>query len=496
MEAYETLGVLGEGTYGVVVKARHRATRRLVAIKKFKQSDENDEHVRKTSLREVRVLKNLHHLNVVSLLDVFRRDGKLFLVFEYIEYTVLQRLEQTSKGLPPLEVKKFMYQLLRGLDYCHAHNIIHRDVKPENILVTSGEELDSGETGNETSKNILKICDFGFARHLSSKGNYTDYVATRWYRAPELLVGDTNYNKGVDIWAVGCLLAELTDTQPLFPGDSDLDQLTLILQTCGMVPPSMIDIFESNPYYRRVKFPHHASVRITLRQRYCKQSEEWLQFIEACLQTDPANRPSCLELMNFPYFTKDGFKYEYEAELQRITAAAYPNLSSSVSHQNNNNNNAQQQRRPQNASAQSFAEVSLTELITSKQFLSNQRASDDSALPNINATSKNSTMNNHQNNNNNKFSSTASSPTYGNSSSNLNNNNNNNFRRPSESINLMLMGGSNANTNNASLSSLNNPSVGSNNTGLPQLSALWNQYLGNNNNNPPIIQTPRLLSVV
>lgn len=302
MEGYETLGVLGEGTYGVVVKARHRATGRLVAIKKYKQA-EDDDHVRKTSLREVRVLKQLRHPNVISLLDVFRRDGKLYLVFEFVENTILQLIELKRHGLSPGEVRRYTYQLLNGVDYCHAHNIIHRDVKPENILVSKD--------------GLLKLCDFGFARQLSSRGRYTDYVATRWYRAPELLVGDVSYGKAVDIWAIGCIFSELSDGQPLFPGDSDLDQLSLIMRTCGPVPDRMVDIFERNSLYRRVMFPV-THVEQALRQRFQKCSDSWLEFLTSCLRTDPTERPSCAALMNLPYFTEDNFRAEYDAELRGL----------------------------------------------------------------------------------------------------------------------------------------------------------------------------------
>ncbi|KEG10620.1 mitogen-activated protein kinase [Trypanosoma grayi] len=302
MEGYETLGVLGEGTYGVVVKARHRATGRLVAIKKYKQA-EDDDHVRKTSLREVRVLKQLRHPNVISLLDVFRRDGKLYLVFEYVEHTILQLIEEKRHGLSADEVRRYTYQLLNGVDYCHAHNIIHRDVKPENVLV---------------SKNgLLKLCDFGFARQLTSRGKYTDYVATRWYRAPELLVGDVAYGKAVDIWAIGCIFSELSDGQPLFPGDSDLDQLSLILRTCGPVPDRMVNIFEHNSLYRRVMFPS-VPVEQALRQRFHKCPKNWLDFLTSCLRTEPAERPSCAALMSMPYFTENNFRAEYEAELRGL----------------------------------------------------------------------------------------------------------------------------------------------------------------------------------
>jgi cyclin-dependent kinase-like len=111
-----------------------------------------------------------------------------------------------------------LFQILLATNYLHNHNIIHRDVKPENLLLSAN--------------GVLKVCDFGFARSLQQEQNmlYTDYVSTRWYRAPELLVGDANYNKEVDIWAIGCIFAELFNGMPLFPGDSDLHTLQLILQ--------------------------------------------------------------------------------------------------------------------------------------------------------------------------------------------------------------------------------------------------------------------------
>lgn len=303
MDAYETLSVLGEGTYGVVLKARSRKTGKIVAIKKFKQT-EDDDHVRKTSMREVRMLQQLRHPNVIGLEDVFRRDGKLYLVFEYAEHTILQLLECTNRGLPPRDVRRFMYQLLRGIEFCHSHNVIHRDVKPENVLID----------GN----GVLKVCDFGFARQMTAKGRYTDYVATRWYRAPELLVGDVCYGKPVDIWAIGCLFAELTDGQPLFPGESDLDQLCLIMQSCGPIPDRMVSIFEHSPLYRGISFPH-SSIVYTLPERYHRESADWMEFLLSCLHTNPDDRLSCTELLALPYFTRDGFRDRFESEQRRLS---------------------------------------------------------------------------------------------------------------------------------------------------------------------------------
>jgi len=205
MDAYDVVDVVGEGTYGVVHRARHRHSGLLVAIKQFKEAD-NNEQVRKTAIREIRVLKQLQHDNIVSLFDVFRDNGRLYLVFEYVERALLQDLERCPNGLDKAFVRPLLYQLVSALDFIHTQGFVHRDIKPENVLLTT--------------QGLVKLCDFGFARPLAAHAGskYTDYVATRWYRAPELLVGIPDYGPAVDVWAVGCLAAELLTGQPLFPG--------------------------------------------------------------------------------------------------------------------------------------------------------------------------------------------------------------------------------------------------------------------------------------
>lgn len=172
--------------------------------------------------REIKVLRESKHENIVNLLHVFREKGKLFLVFEYQERTLLEELQLAEgRGIQPVAVKHIMYQVLRALSFLHSNKIMHRDVKPENLLLSKS--------------GVVKLCDFGFARGTRKQTNYhyTDYVSTRWYRAPELLVGDAAYNESVDLWAVGCIFAEILSGLPLFPGDSDLHTLKLILETIG-----------------------------------------------------------------------------------------------------------------------------------------------------------------------------------------------------------------------------------------------------------------------
>jgi cyclin-dependent kinase-like len=206
---------------------------------------------------------------------VFRRKSKLHLVFEYVERTILEDLERNPDGMDPIETKKCLWQLLRSIEYCHAHNIIHRDIKPENLLVSRNgapprpapvaprarpttapapkqprppTDGPSAQTPHRRGSHVgvagvLKLCDFGFARTLAGPGaRYTDYVATRWYRGPELLTGDTQYGKPVDIWAIGCMLPEMASGAPLFPGESDIDQLFHIMRCFGQLPPKLFEV--------------------------------------------------------------------------------------------------------------------------------------------------------------------------------------------------------------------------------------------------------------
>ncbi|XP_040887562.1 cyclin-dependent kinase-like 3 [Toxotes jaculatrix] len=302
MERYESLGLVGEGSYGLVLKCRHRDSGRLVAIKKFMDSDD-DKTVKKIALREIKLLRQLRHGNLVNLLDVWKRRRRWYLVFEFVERTLLDDLEQNPTGLDLNTSRQHLYQILRAAAFCHQHNIIHRDIKPENILISQG--------------GVVKLCDFGFARTVASPaedGVYTDYVATRWYRAPELLVGDIKYGKPVDVWAVGCLLLEMLTGQPLFPGDSDLDQIYHIVRCFGNLTAHHQELFYRNPVFSGVRLPE-CCVRVPLQQRFPTITSPALDLAQSCLQMDPERRAQCSELLEHPLFTQDSFHLRFLNEL-------------------------------------------------------------------------------------------------------------------------------------------------------------------------------------
>ncbi|NWX88990.1 CDKL1 protein, partial [Nothoprocta ornata] len=287
MERYEKLGKVGEGSYGVVFKCRNKDTGQVVAIKKFLESEE-DPVIRKIALREIRMLKQLKHPNLVNLLEVFRRKRKLHLVFEYCEHTVLHELDKHPWGVPEHLVRSITWQILQAVNFCHKHNCIHRDVKPENILITK--------------HSVIKLCDFGFARILTGPSDYyTDYVATRWYRSPELLVGDTQYGPPVDVWAIGCVFAELLSGAPLWPGRSDVDQLYLIRRTLGDLIPRHQQVFSTNQYFSGVRIPDPEDME-PLEVKFPNISYSALALMKGCLHMDPAERQTCEQLLQHPYF--------------------------------------------------------------------------------------------------------------------------------------------------------------------------------------------------
>jgi cyclin-dependent kinase len=231
MEKYEKLEKVGEGTYGKVYKAKDKESGEVVALKKTRL-EMDEEGVPPTALREVSLLQMLSQsLYVVRLLCVehcVNKHGKplLYLVFEYLETDLKKFIDSHRKGanprpLPPALVQSFLYQLCKGVAHCHSHGVLHRDLKPQNLLV-------------DKDRGILKIADLGLGRAFTVPlKSYTHEIVTLWYRAPEVLLGSAHYSTGVDIWSVGCIFAEMVRRQALFPGDSEFQQLLHIFRLLG-----------------------------------------------------------------------------------------------------------------------------------------------------------------------------------------------------------------------------------------------------------------------
>jgi len=280
MNKYDELGVAGEGAYGVVLKCKDKATGELVAIKKFRELDEDDEEAKRFTQREVKILKSLKHEHIIQMKEVFRKKGVLHLVFEYVDRCLLDLLEASPSGLGA-ETKSLTRQLTKALEHCHGHNIIHRDLKPDNLLISSADRC-------------LKLCDFGSARKLGSAPSsavLTDYVATRWYRAPELLVRSNDYDKAADVWALGCVMVEMTTGRPLFAGKSDIDQLHLIHKALGPLTAHQMRNCMELSNAREINFPAGAAPVGTLRKWYGNaMPAEQLQLLECLIVIDPGIR--------------------------------------------------------------------------------------------------------------------------------------------------------------------------------------------------------------
>ena len=285
---YDVLGVVGEGAYGIVYKCKNKETGKYVAIKRFKEVD--DDLVKKTMKRELKMLQKLHHPNVVDFQEAYKRKGNLYLVFEFVEKNLLELLQEHPQGLDPNLIRHLIYQLCKAIKYMHEQNIIHRDVKPENLLITDNMEL--------------KLCDFGFARLISGscKEKLTDYVATRWYRAPELLLTQGEYGKEVDYWAIGCIMGELVDGNPLFPGENEIDQIYCIQKVLGNLTEEQMDMFYNNPLFNGKNLLNVTKPE-TLQRRYMgKLNKVDISFMKGLLELDPKKRLNGKNVFSHPYF--------------------------------------------------------------------------------------------------------------------------------------------------------------------------------------------------
>ncbi|XP_030757806.1 cyclin-dependent kinase 7 [Sitophilus oryzae] len=288
LKRYEKIAFLGEGQFATVFKARDVETENIVAVKKIKLGSrvEAQDGINRTALREIKLLQELHHENLIGLLDVFGHMSNVSLVFDFMDTDLEVVIKDNTIILTTANIKSYTLQTLKGLEYLHLNWILHRDLKPNNLLVND--------------KGVLKIGDFGLAKMFGSPNRVnTHQVVTRWYRAPELLFGAKQYGTCIDIWAVGCILAELLLRVPLFPGESDLDQLTKIFDVFGNPTEenwpgikTLSDFIDFKPL-----------PAIPLKSIFTAAGDDLLELISSMLVLNPMARKTCRECLKMPFFS-------------------------------------------------------------------------------------------------------------------------------------------------------------------------------------------------
>eukprot|EP01132_Coremiostelium_polycephalum_P004746 gene4746-5923_t len=293
LRKYEVLQKLGKGAYGIVWKATDKKTKETVALKKIFDAFQNATDAQRT-FREIMFLQELHgHENIIKLLNVLKADNDrdIYLVFEFME-TDLHAVIRANI-LEDIHKQYTIYQLLKALKYMHSGNVLHRDIKPSNLLLNS--------------ECLVKVADFGLARSIASLESIqeanpvlTEYVATRWYRAPEILLGSTKYTKGVDMWSIGCILGELLGGKAMFPGNSTMNQLDLIIEVTGRPSAEDIEAVKS-PFAATMLESLPPSHPRSLADMYPHASAEALDLLRKLLQFNPDKRITADEALIHPF---------------------------------------------------------------------------------------------------------------------------------------------------------------------------------------------------
>uniref|UniRef100_A0A674P7F4 cyclin-dependent kinase n=1 Tax=Takifugu rubripes TaxID=31033 RepID=A0A674P7F4_TAKRU len=283
LETYIKLDKLGEGTYATVYKGRSKLTDNLVALKEIRL--EHEEGAPCTAIREVSLLKDLKHANIVTLHDIVHTDKSLTLVFEYLDKDLKQYMDDCGNILSMQNVKIFLFQILRGLAYCHRRKVLHRDLKPQNLLIN-----DRGE---------LKLADFGLARAKSvPTKTYSNEVVTLWYRPPDVLLGSSEYSTQIDMWGVGCIFYEMAAGRPLFPGSTEKKTTSQLLWQNNWPGISSIDEFKSQkfPKYKPQPLINHAP----------RLDNDGIDLLMSFLKYESKKRISADEAMRQAYFRSLG----------------------------------------------------------------------------------------------------------------------------------------------------------------------------------------------
>jgi len=287
IENFSRVEKIGEGVYGVVYRAKDNSTGEMVALKRIRLDSEAD-GVPSTAIREISLLKELDHLNIVKLLDIIHADNKLFLVFEYLNQDLKKYMEMynSRNGLPINLVKSYLFQMLQGIAYCHNHRILHRDLKPQNLLLSTG--------------GLIKLADFGLARAFGVPiRSFTHEVVTLWYRSPEILLGCKYYSTEVDIWSIGGIFSEMATHKVLFKGDSEIDQLFQIFRILGTPDENnWPGVSELSDY--KTTFPNWSRGKLSTQAP--QLDEDGIDLLSKLLVYKPENRMAARSALQHPFF--------------------------------------------------------------------------------------------------------------------------------------------------------------------------------------------------
>ncbi|KAG6067936.1 negative regulator of the PHO system [Claviceps aff. humidiphila group G2b] len=299
--SFQQLEKLGEGTYATVFKGRNRQTGELVALKEIHLDSE--EGTPSTAIREISLMKELKHENIVALYDVIHTENKLMLVFEFMDGDLKRYMDVNGErgALQPNVIKSFMYQLLKGIEFCHHNRVLHRDLKPQNLLINS--------------KGVLKLGDFGLARAFGIPVNtFSNEVVTLWYRAPDVLLGSRTYNTSIDIWSAGCIMAEMFTGRPLFPGTTNEDQIVRIFRIMGTPTERTWPGISQFPEYKPT-FQMYATQ--DLRSILHAIDPVGIDLLQRMLQVRPELRISAHDALQHPWFSDLIMHHHHQQQQQQ-----------------------------------------------------------------------------------------------------------------------------------------------------------------------------------